>query len=146
MISSLRQWSDRDNTLPFSFSKICQSKLRRRCKSYELETERDITITNTCRATGTSSDRRGCRDVFTWEFLTPRAIRRGITGAKKLIVRYNSHNSKHLKCQPELIVATRSCDEAVAECGGASWREPPYKSPSPVSLPRGLIRSAKAPM
>jgi len=38
--------------------------------------KRDITITNTCRATGTSSDRRGCRDVFTREFLIPRAIRR----------------------------------------------------------------------
>lgn len=71
----------------------------------------NVTITNTCHATGPPRvSRRLYRRVS-----HRGTIRRGITARGKLIVRYNSHNSKHLKCQPELIVAMRSCDEA--ECG-----------------------------
>lgn len=80
-------------------------------KNYELETECGTLQSRTRVAL---RDRRGCRDVFTG-FSHRDTIRRGITARGKLIVRYNSHNSKHLKCQPELIVAMRSCDEA--ECG-----------------------------
>lgn len=68
--------------------------------------------------------------------------------AKKLIVRYNSHNSKHLKCQPELIVATRSCDEARGRMRRARLAKATLQISFPVTLSsallRGLIRSTKA--
>lgn len=71
-------------------------------------------------------------------------IRRDIIARGKLIVRYNSHNSRHLKCQPELIVAMRSCDEAGAECNARVGESYPNKfihlSLSPLE---GLIHLTK---
>lgn len=69
----------------------------------------NVTITNTC---CTMRPPRVSTMSLPANFSHRGTIRRGITARGKLIVRYNSHNSKHLKCQPELIVATRKLAKA----------------------------------